>query len=238
MSSPPSAHSNHLGVGTERTTRKDRPPALDFHAHHAPSADEARPEREAGTSDASQVNAARISPEPRLDTCLTTHGPQPRLHVSNPDGDGGGDDDDDDETELALPRSPSATSSLDPYYFGVSTPSESPVQSSPMPPQLTIKTPELGPFHDPVTPRRDPAAIDRRGLVGVGELATPRWARGQRKEEVEVDQSLEEEVEDDLDDGLDDADFQEKERDLPDSPWTIEAIDGEQEENDEVSAPL
>ncbi|KAG8955232.1 hypothetical protein FRC00_005551 [Tulasnella sp. 408] len=30
---------------------------------------------------------------------------------------------------------------------------------------------------DPQTPARDPAAIDRRGLIGVGELATPRWVQ-------------------------------------------------------------
>lgn len=29
---------------------------------------------------------------------------------------------------------------------------------------------------EPQTPSRDPSAIDRQGLVGVGELATPRWA--------------------------------------------------------------
>lgn len=45
--------------------------------------------------------------------------------------------------------------------------------------QLAIpKTPEfLSSRHDPQTPARDPAAIDRRGLVGVGELTTPRWVQ-------------------------------------------------------------
>ena len=28
---------------------------------------------------------------------------------------------------------------------------------------------------EPKTPGRDPANIDRKGLIGVGELATPRW---------------------------------------------------------------
>ena len=40
-------------------------------------------------------------------------------------------------------------------------------------------------YHEPVTPGRDPAAIDRRTLVGVGELATPRWARGARNDDFE-----------------------------------------------------
>ncbi|KAI1790730.1 hypothetical protein LXA43DRAFT_890518 [Ganoderma leucocontextum] len=85
--------------------------------------------------------------------------------------------------------------------------------------------------YEPVTPGRDPAAIDRRTLVGVGELATPRWARGARNDDYEfvtqerVDEVNEEEpvevggLEDDRD---------------SDSPWTIEAIDGEQDEKTEL----
>ena len=169
----------------------------------------------------------------------------PQVDVIEDNDDNDDDDDDDDgETELAVPRSASATSSLDPYYFGLGTPSESPVlASSPMPRHSSVhlKTPELGgPFRDPVTPRKDPAAIDRRGLVGVGELATPRWARGERKEEVEVDERLEEggeEGEEELEEVFQGVD-QEKEPDLPDSPWTIEAIDGEQDDLDEVRTAL
>ncbi|KAL4074596.1 hypothetical protein V8B97DRAFT_1868854 [Scleroderma yunnanense] len=73
---------------------------------------------------------------------------------------------DDDDTRPA-----SATSSLDPYYFGAG---DSP---------------------------------DRRGLVGLGELATPR-----RQSQV-----------DDTDDVV-------VVSDPPDSPWTIEAVDGEDDE--------
>ncbi len=131
--------------------------------------------------------------------------------------------------ETDVPRSASATSSLDPYYFGVHTPSESPIP--PVPPVPSVpKTPEMR-YYEPVTPGRDPAAIDRRTLVGVGELATPRWARGARNDEfefvtqervVEVDEEEPVEVE-----GLED------DRDS-DSPWTIEAIDGEQDDKTEV----
>lgn len=97
------------------------------------------------------------------------------------------------------------------------------------------KTPEMRIPLEPVTPGRDPATIDRRGLVGVGELATPRWARGPRRDEVEIDEQLDEVEEESsqLEEGVVLVD--EPDQDLPDSPWTIEAIDGEPEENDEVS---
>ncbi|KAH9857780.1 hypothetical protein C2E23DRAFT_719720 [Lenzites betulinus] len=92
-------------------------------------------------------------------------------------------------------------------------------------------------YRDPVTPGRDPAAIDRRGLVGVGELATPRWARGARNDDFEfVAQERVEEVNEEEE--RDEERLEEdQERDHPDSPWTIEAIDGEQEqdEKDEVA---
>lgn len=84
---------------------------------------------------------------------------------------------------ISLSRSTSATSSLDPYYFGAS---ESPAPPLPL----------------PATPARD---IDRRGLVGVGELTTPRWTRTDNEEEE------------------------------PDSPWTIEAVDGEDSEKEQVA---
>lgn len=90
--------------------------------------------------------------------------------------------------------------------------------------------------HEPVTPGRDPATIDRRTLVGVGELTTPRWARGARSDDFEF--VAQEERVDELDDeeGVEvDMPEDDLERDLSDSPWTIEAIDGEQDERTEVS---
>ena len=76
---------------------------------------------------------------------------------------------------------------------------------------------------EPVTPARDPASIDRRGLVGVGELATPRWTRVPRvdDDDDEVDLTLT-------------NDNGEYEQEDPDSPWTIEARDGEIEGVDHV----
>lgn len=69
---------------------------------------------------------------------------------------------------------------------------------------------------EPITPARDPASIDRRGLVGVGELATPRWTRAPRVDDDE-DQA-------DLTLNNHDLDYEQED---PDSPWTIEARDGE-----------
>lgn len=138
------------------------------------------------------------------------------------------------ETDQEVPRSASATSSLDPYYFSVHSPSESPVPPLPSTRNLP-KTPEMRSANEPVTPGKDPAAIDRRGLVGVGELTTPRWARGERHHDIEIDERVDEADEGDLGEDIDVAPVEEDvERDLPDSPWTIEAIDGEQDERDEV----
>lgn len=85
---------------------------------------------------------------------------------------------------------------------------------------------------DPITPGRDPANIDRRGLVGVGELATPRWTRGSaRRSEVDVDEQVDE-VDEEEEQLLEDSSVagevgEISEQDAPDSPWTIEAVDGE-----------
>lgn len=75
---------------------------------------------------------------------------------------------------------------------------------------------------DPVTPHRDPSKIDRRVLHGLGELATPRWTRSVANCEDGLDQ-------DDLEPVLP----EEPEDVHSDSPWTIEAVDGEEEDEDE-----
>jgi dual specificity tyrosine-phosphorylation-regulated kinase 2/3/4 len=80
---------------------------------------------------------------------------------------------------------------------------------------------------EPITPARDPASIDRRGLVGVGELATPRWTRAPR---VDDDEDL-----GDLTLRNDNMDYEHED---PDSPWTIEARDGETESVDHVGRPF
>src|ERR1700728_707836 len=78
--------------------------------------------------------------------------------------------------ESTMSRSCSASSSLDPYYFGLQSPSDSPPPPFPAPIHLNA-TPDMQPNYEPSTPAKDPATIDRRGLVGVGELSTPRWDR-------------------------------------------------------------
>ncbi|KZT11457.1 uncharacterized protein LAESUDRAFT_692333 [Laetiporus sulphureus 93-53] len=140
--------------------------------------------------------------------------------------------DKDMETETETSRSDSATSSLDPYYFSAQSPSESPVPAL-LDAEHLPKTPEMCAVNEPVTPGKDLAAIDRRGLVGVGELATPRWTRGSHHEEVEIDEPVSEVDEQEVDEVDNEFIVEELERDMPDSPWTIEAVDGEPEEQDE-----
>lgn len=132
------------------------------------------------------------------------------------------------EQEYPTSRSASATSSLDPYYFGGS---DSPVPPLPTPIHLSATPEHRSNTNDPVTPARDPASIDRRGLVGVGELATPRWARTEHGSEelIPVPQY-----------DPDDFELREERGEESDSPWTIEAVDGESSEKEDVcaSSPL
>jgi dual specificity tyrosine-phosphorylation-regulated kinase 2/3/4 len=130
--------------------------------------------------------------------------------------------------DLSVSRSASTTSSLDPYYFGIRSPSDSPVPPLPTASvHISSTTPEQRSAQDPVTPAKDPATIDRRGLVGVGELTTPRWSRTEHNSDVETPSNAEEIGEFDvlvLEGTHDDA---------PDSPWTIEAVDGEVSDKEE-----
>ncbi|KAF7322709.1 CMGC/DYRK/DYRK2 protein kinase [Mycena chlorophos] len=113
-------------------------------------------------------------------------------------------------------RSESATSGSSlAYYFGAVSESENEI-----PPLPTAKTPDHPHTSEPVTPARsDPALIDRRGLVGVGELATPRWTRSRHAKDDTVTPSLDALGED-----------AEEHPDAPDSPWTIEAVESDKEE--------
>lgn len=138
------------------------------------------------------------------------------------------DDDPYPERELPASRSASASSSLDPYYFGLPSPSDSPVPSLPPPPQ-TASTPDQPPINEPITPAKNPASIDRRGLVGVGELATPRWTRSERGSETDGGGNLSSPLS-----GVDVVVPNDPHDDEPDSPWTIEAVDGEFSEKEEV----
>lgn len=125
-------------------------------------------------------------------------------------------------------RSASATSSLDPYYFGMHSESDDPI---PLLPNLFLSaTPDYFRIHEPVTPASNPSMIDRRGLVGVGELATPRWARRDNRSTDEYDLS----TADAEAEGYDVIVPEMAEADQPDSPWTIEAVDGELSEREDV----
>lgn len=93
---------------------------------------------------------------------------------------------------------------------------------------LSSITPDHSVPKEPVTPVRNPAMIDRRGLVGVGELTTPRWARTEADSEPDLP-TQEGEL-----DGYDVIAPDDVEEDQPDSPWTIEAVDGESSEKEEV----
>jgi dual specificity tyrosine-phosphorylation-regulated kinase 2/3/4 len=134
--------------------------------------------------------------------------------------------------DLSISRSASTTSSLDPYYFGIRSPSDSPVPPLPTGLVHISSTPEQRPAQDPVTPAKDPATIDRRGLVGVGELMTPRWTRTEHNSDVETPSNTEENGEFDVlvSEGTHD--------DAPDSPWTIEAVDSEMSDKEEEEVGL
>ncbi|KAG9318300.1 hypothetical protein JVU11DRAFT_384 [Chiua virens] len=162
------------------------------------------------------------------------HPNQLRVHVSEPAPSHGSLQVDVDQVSLSRPAS--STSSLDPYYFGVQSPSDSPPQQL-QDSSLQSTTPETrgpGDSSAPLTPARDPASIDRNGLVGVGELSTPRWDKLLRRSH--------ENPADDDDNALnilqeeDSAEVvvSNAEPDAPDSPWTIEAVDGELDDHDQV----
>ncbi|KAJ7734930.1 hypothetical protein DFH07DRAFT_987792 [Mycena maculata] len=70
--------------------------------------------------------------------------------------------------------------------------------------------------------------IDRRGLVGVGELTTPRWTRAGHNKEDTIPSLVP------LGEGFEDDVPGEDRTDAPDSPWTIEAVDGEMSEREEL----
>ncbi|KAF5365620.1 hypothetical protein D9758_003147 [Tetrapyrgos nigripes] len=181
----------------QRLTKRDRPPALEIHDH-----------LNKASSDTDVLYKRDPKPQP-----MVLVDPAPAQQETPVDSD------------LPASRPGSATSSLDPYYFGISSPSDSPLP--PLPPSTAI-TPDPPHTYEPVTPAKDPSSIDRRGLVGVGELATPRWTR----EEPYVDRTHDFERDDDPVEVIDEA--EDVIDDEPDSPWTIEAVDGETSDREEV----
>jgi dual specificity tyrosine-phosphorylation-regulated kinase 2/3/4 len=135
------------------------------------------------------------------------------------------------DLESTISRSTSATSSVNPYYFGVRSPVDSPVPPLPGT-TYPSSSPDLRHFTEPITPARDPSAIDRRGLIGVGELATPRWTQAERYMEDDFIEDHEH-GQDSSGEGLDLV-IPDHENDVPDSPWTIEAVDGESDDREET----
>ncbi|KAH9174261.1 hypothetical protein EDB89DRAFT_2150999 [Lactarius sanguifluus] len=196
--SSPPPHSHLLAHDKSPPKRKDRPPALEI--PNTSTSPSHLPDRRPSAED-------------------TTKSHIEQLHHDQPN----------DDLHAHLPsRSTSATSSLDPYYFSVHSPSGSPIPPLPDPPNLS-KTPETRPAtHDPVTPHRDPSKIDRRVLHGLGELATPRWTRTVASRDDDAHGLDQDELDPPLPEEPEEIDS--------DSPWTIEAIDGEEdEERDEPS---
>lgn len=223
MSAPPSPHLAHVSHASS-FKKKDRPPALELPDQDRKSVSDG--EVHYGR-DFNAVNVDRHVEQVLL-SFVNFGSPfnvyiQPMLSISLVH------DESSSEQDGAVSRSASATSSLDPYYFGLQSPSASPVPPLPTNSMYLSTTPEQQQLVEPVTPARNPAGIDRRGLVGVGELATPRWTRADRSsDEGEMDQDIEGE------EGYDVVVPQDTEDDQPDSPWTIEAVDGESSGKDEV----
>lgn len=213
MSTSPSPAAPHE---TAQSRRKDRPAALDI---------------DQKSSSDNETRSLQLDSQVcnQLQDTLSTHltlfetKEQPRVQVSMVE--------EEPLTDLEQPisRSTSTMSGLDPYYFGIQSPSDSPVPPLPTSTAQPSSTPEHRLAFEPVTPARDPAAIDRRGLVGVGELATPRWTRAiEYTGQDDPDVHLEVEKGD-----CEEVVIDEAEEDEPDSPWTIEAVDGESWEREE-----
>ncbi|KAG8830934.1 hypothetical protein FRC17_004043 [Serendipita sp. 399] len=128
-------------------------------------------------------------------------------------------------------------SSLDPYYFTATIPRPI-ISSTPEPVPVIHGTasqhvnPETS--YEPKTPSSHPSTIDRAGLIGVGELTTPRWSSrtefnsrstpwksldfGMLKLDEDNERVASKEPEPEP--------SQEQDNDLDrSSPWTIEAVD-------------
>lgn len=232
MSAPPSPHIGLATLDRASTRKRDRPSGLTIVSSDskAVSDGEVRYEHPNGNHDNDARQVLGILHVRITIHLLTYIFSQPQVYVS-PAEEGQYTV---TESESEIPRSASAASSLalDPYYFGMPSREHSPASQSIYTTQVST-TPDTRQISEPVTPARDPARIDRKGLIGVGELATPRWVRGPRYGQDEDDNDDEgggDDVDDDDGDGLQ----AEIENDGPDSPWTIEAVNSESDEKDEV----
>jgi dual specificity tyrosine-phosphorylation-regulated kinase 2/3/4 len=135
-----------------------------------------------------------------------------------------------------------ASSEFDPYYFSAHSPNQSrrasiaPEEVPPEPAQehqSTVKARNRLSINRtslliPDTPARDPGSIDRRGLVGVGELATPRWTV--TRDARAVSHGHHEHHHDNSHPPHTPGE------EVPNSPWTIEAIEASDSGDGRVSA--
>ncbi|CCA70214.1 hypothetical protein PIIN_04153 [Serendipita indica DSM 11827] len=124
-------------------------------------------------------------------------------------------------------------SSLDPYYF-TATIARPVISSTPEPrpePNIppTSSYGDIEPAQEPKTPATHPGSIDRAGLVGVGDLTTPRWtSRTDASSRNHPWRSLDFDLVPPKEDSepLAPQGAQEQDNDVDrSSPWTIEAVD-------------
>lgn len=124
-------------------------------------------------------------------------------------------------------------SSLDPYYF-TATIARPVISSTPEPrpePNIppTSSYGDIEPAQEPKTPATHPGSIDRAGLVGVGDLTTPRWtSRTDVSSRNHPWRSLDFDLVPPKEDSepLAPQGAQEQDNDVDrSSPWTIEAVD-------------
>ncbi|KIK56116.1 hypothetical protein GYMLUDRAFT_87392 [Collybiopsis luxurians FD-317 M1] len=126
----------------------------------------------------------------------------------------------------------SLSTSLDINHSGFQSHLDSPVPPLPATGPFTSRTPDRSPLQELYTPAKDPSTIDRRGLVGISELTTSRWIRTEQ-----TAQSIPVLSDQEVDEGNQYCAAapgnEDDEQDEPDSPWTIEAVDGEMSDRDD-----
>ncbi|PVF99135.1 hypothetical protein CPB86DRAFT_784142 [Serendipita vermifera] len=128
-------------------------------------------------------------------------------------------------------------STLDPYYFTatIAAPVISSTPEPPMPQTNSASTAMNPPIpNEPKTPAINPSSIDRGGLIGVGDLTTPRWTsranltgRSQpRQDGLSGPSEMEENEDGSTIEAFTIASHDQQDNDIDrSSPWTIEAVD-------------
>ena len=198
----------------QESRKRDRPPALRISASSDVSGGGAQSQRHLGNAIPISQQVRRVRVVLHADFADPSQTSQQSNYTSA-----------EDLSDYVPSRSESATSSLDPYYFGLQSPSDSPA-ALPLGPAALSGPLEFYSTDYSASPIKDVASIDRRGLVGVGELTTPRWSNS--------NENMFESPQPDDDEGEYEVVLTDRmDKDGSDSPWTIEAIDGD---SDDVSA--